>query len=90
MNLLLLVFAAASCYAAWMSLALGMSAHWRQTVWLSRRWPLPPARLLRGLATGLGALSLLLCLWADGAAFGSLLWGCFVCVTGWVSVFTLS
>ena len=73
MPALLLIAACLAAYGGFACLALAMPEHWARVS--GQEGDVSPHRgRLRPLGFGLLAAVYLLCLWRDGAAFGSVLW----------------
>lgn len=86
---LLLVAACLAAYGGFACLALAMPEHWARVS--GQEGDVSPHRhLLRPLGFGLLAAAYVLCLWRDGAAFGSVLWTVLGAAAGMAVAFTLT
>lgn len=88
MSALLLLAIGLVCYASFICFALTLPEHWEQLG--GRPGHAPGAYPLRATGAGLLAFALALCLWRDGAGFGSLLWMLLISVAALAVAFTLS
>lgn len=73
MPALLLAAACLAAYCGFACLALAMPEHWARVSGQESDVS-PHRRRLRPVGFGLLAVAYLLCLWRDGAGFGSVLW----------------
>lgn len=88
MSALLLLAAGLLAYAGFACLALAMPDH--RFLLRDRAALLPSPRLLRWLAVALLGGAYGLCLYRDGASFGSLLWLVLISAAGLAVAFTLT
>lgn len=84
---MLLALSFAAAYSGWLCVALAMRAD-RRRLEDGPSTQAAPVACLRILAVVLAAVSFALCVLRDGAAFGSLLWLCLLCVGAWLTVLT--
>jgi len=88
MTAVLLLAACLASYGGFACLALAMLDHWEQASHArgraaAPRWLRPAGLCLLGLAYGL-------CVWRDGASFGSLLWAVLISAAAIAVAFTLT
>lgn len=88
MTAVLLLAACLASYGGFACLALAMPDHWEQVIGGPRRAAAP--RWLRRAGLCLLGLAYGLCVWRDGASFGSLLWAVLISAAAIAVAFTLT
>lgn len=88
MSALVLMLIGLVCYAGFACFALALPDHWEQMG--GRPGHAPAARALRAAGLSLLTMALGLCLWRDGAGFGSLLWMLMISAAALAVAFTLT
>ena len=86
---LLLLCAGVGGYSGFACLALAMPEHWERAGGNPDRQA-PRARALRRCGAAMLSLAFAVCVWRDGAAFGTLLWAILMSASALAVAFTLT
>lgn len=89
MTAALLLLASLASYAGFACLALAMPEHWEKAGGNADRQP-RLGRRLRWSGALMLCMALAICIWRDGAGFGSLLWGVLMSAGGIAVALTLT